>query len=350
MSNDKTRRSLPWWKKLLFSAIACVAVLLVLELGARCLVEPPNVPVYDEHRQVISVLGLPKLNEIMEHDPKRFWRLKAGLREVRVAGQINQQSIDFVVSTHNSLRSPPVAEQKARFRILVLGDSCAFGLGVNDDQTWPAQLQTLIQQSGFAAEVINAGVPGYTSFQGMKYLETEGLSLQPDLVVACFGFNDRDVWASQSDYETYRQFVFSRWESPLRRSRFYSILKGSQQSRASQGSGAAPRRPRLTPREFYETMHDIQVLCHDHGADLVLVVWPFEPQIRLKIPELDQYQALVLNFGREARTPVVNLVERFSESDEPLFMDHIHANPLGCHHAARSIFDVVKAKLPGQGR
>jgi lysophospholipase L1-like esterase len=38
--------------------------------------------------------------------------------------------------------------------------------------------------------VINAGVPGYTSHQGLVYLRKHRLELHPSIVVAGFGFND----------------------------------------------------------------------------------------------------------------------------------------------------------------
>jgi len=42
--------------------------------------------------------------------------------------------------------------------------------------------------------VFNGGVPGYTSFQGLKYFTNELLSYRPDVVSVCYGWNDH--WQS----------------------------------------------------------------------------------------------------------------------------------------------------------
>jgi hypothetical protein len=43
----------------------------------------------------------------------------------------------------------------------MLGDSVTFGYGVDQTQSFPAELERLLNQSG-KYEVINAGVPGYS--------------------------------------------------------------------------------------------------------------------------------------------------------------------------------------------
>jgi len=51
-------------------------------------------------------------------------------------------------------------------RIVCLGDSTTFGTGSNDDETYPAQLQNILRRRypGRNVEVINAGIPGYSSW------------------------------------------------------------------------------------------------------------------------------------------------------------------------------------------
>jgi lysophospholipase L1-like esterase len=63
-------------------------------------------------------------------------------------------------------------------RILALGDSFTFGFGVEDDQTWPAQLQ---RQLG--VEVVNGGVMGWGLAEYLIWFQKEGVKYKPDLVV-----------------------------------------------------------------------------------------------------------------------------------------------------------------------
>lgn len=344
MTGASTRPPLRLRRKLLYSLVTLLVVLSVLEGGARLLTRATReetASTWQEHTRLVSAIGLPALNGIMEYDPQRFWRLKPQVRDQLVDGAIGPRRIRFRVSTHDSLRSPPLTGGNTRQRILALGDSCTFGLGVEDDETWPAQLQQLLARDGLNVDVINSGVPGYSSFQGLRFLEAEGNRLQPDVVVVCFGFNDRETWASRSDYQTERLLAVSRVDSILMNSRFYASLKSLRStSRAAPGSSLSSA-PRLSLREFHQTLAAIRTRGQSIDARLVLLVWPYEPQVQRGVHELEAYQQAVVDFGEEQQTPVINLVESFIAADAALFLDHIHANAAGCGLVAETLRPVV---------
>lgn len=89
------------------------------------------------------------------------------------------------------LRGPELRNDGSR-RILVLGDSCTMGWRVRQDETYPAVLERTLNDrpDGPRVQVLNAGVAGYTSHQGLTYLRESGLALAPDIVVIAFGWND----------------------------------------------------------------------------------------------------------------------------------------------------------------
>jgi len=97
--------------------------------------------------------------------------------------------------THNSLgnRGPEAAFAKPAGvrRVVVMGDSQAWGYGVGDDETIPAQLARLLEQGGGARwEVLNLGVGGYGTDQAfLKYL-VQGARYSPDVVVLTVFKND----------------------------------------------------------------------------------------------------------------------------------------------------------------
>lgn len=100
------------------------------------------------------------------------WAPRPGLR----------QEIDGIVTTINDqgYRGLALPERKLRARrMVVLGDSIAFGLYVQDAETFPAVLQS--QRSDM--EVGNLSVQGYGPGQELTKLEREGLALRPDVVV-----------------------------------------------------------------------------------------------------------------------------------------------------------------------
>lgn len=70
--------------------------------------------------------------------------------------------------------------------ILAYGDSLTFGTGANSEtESYPVVLQQLSER-----EVINAGIPGEISQQGLQRLPGVLKQIKPDLVVLCHGGND----------------------------------------------------------------------------------------------------------------------------------------------------------------
>ncbi len=338
-SRGARRRGLP--RELLYTAASFTVFFLAAEGLSRLLVSPPDVETRLEHEKLIEVLGLPALNRTMEFDPELFWRLKPELRALRVAGRIREHPISFSVTTHAGLRSAPVPLGKRRPRILAMGDSTTFGVGVEDGETWPSRLEELLRREGAPAEVVNAGVPGYTAFQGKVFLERRGLRMRPDVVVACFGFNDADEGMPSSDPDVARALVLRRWEAPLLlHSRFYFGIKralGAWQTPRVSGKEA-----RLSPDRFYETLGEIKALCDRAGARLVLLVWPYEGQVAARDPSLVEHQITAALFSRNEGVPLVSLVEAFIRDGRPLFLDHIHANSDGCRVAAEALLPFVR--------
>lgn len=80
-------------------------------------------------------------------------------------------------------------------RIACIGDSWTFGMNVDQDQTYPARLAALLKDASSPAppEVMNFGVLGYSSYQGLQLLKSRVLALKPDVLVIGFAMNDSDV-------------------------------------------------------------------------------------------------------------------------------------------------------------
>ena len=74
--------------------------------------------------------------------------------------------------------------------ILALGDSLTEGLGVPENEAYPAQLQAALQQAGYVnAKVINSGLSGETSTGLVNRLDWV-LKTKPDITILTTGAND----------------------------------------------------------------------------------------------------------------------------------------------------------------
>ncbi len=75
-------------------------------------------------------------------------------------------------------------------RILLLGDSFAFGWGVEQEEAFGARLERLLSERVGPVEVLVAAVPGWSTDQHYVYLLTQGLDFQPDLILLASSEND----------------------------------------------------------------------------------------------------------------------------------------------------------------
>lgn len=81
----------------------------------------------------------------------------------------------------------PVSDPRPR--IVAFGDSLTAGLGVQADESYPAQLQRRLDDLNYPYRVINAGVSGDTTAGGLRRVSWI-LNNKPDLVILELGAND----------------------------------------------------------------------------------------------------------------------------------------------------------------
>jgi acyl-CoA thioesterase-1 len=96
----------------------------------------------------------------------------------------------------DAVREPPLpGETKAarpadtRHRLVAFGDSLTAGFGLEPGLSYPDDLQRLIDEKKYPWRVINAGVSGDTTTDGMVRLPTV-LELKPEIVILELGAND----------------------------------------------------------------------------------------------------------------------------------------------------------------
>lgn len=84
---------------------------------------------------------------------------------------------------------PAPAPVPATPLVVFLGDSLTAGLGLDENQAYPALLERQLREEGKAVRVVNAGVSGDTTAGGLARIGWI-LGQHPDLVVVALGAND----------------------------------------------------------------------------------------------------------------------------------------------------------------
>lgn len=84
----------------------------------------------------------------------------------------------------------PLHKPAGRLRVLVLGDSIAFGVGLGREQAFPDLLERDLARRLGSVDVVNSAVPGYTPWNELQYYRAEGRKFGPDVVLVAFCLND----------------------------------------------------------------------------------------------------------------------------------------------------------------
>jgi len=271
------------------------------------------------------------------YDPTLIWRPLSG---------------QFSPFNPQGFRGLPILTPKpaGTFRIIALGDSNTFGWDVDDGANWPAQLQTLFdQEAGPRVEVVNAGVWGYTSFQGLARFK-ELLTFEPDMVLVSFGGNDaHQVQAPDVDYVR----GHDRIERITRASRNLRVAQLAVAGWDLVGTAAASSRamvPRVSLDDYRSHLSEMIALGRARGTIVVLLTRPFigvsdDPKSwKTYAP---QYNAATVEVGAAEKVPVIDVFGAFHDR-ETLFDDESHFGVEGHRQGAHFLADALRPLLPSR--
>ncbi len=87
----------------------------------------------------------------------------------------------------------PLAKPPATRRVVALGDSFTWGVGVEFEDAWPQRLErALTRRRSERWEVVSLAKPGMNTVEEAEQLATEGFAYEPDLVVLGYCLNDSE--------------------------------------------------------------------------------------------------------------------------------------------------------------
>lgn len=271
----------------------------------------------------------------MQRDPDLFWK--------PVPGWLGHNS--------RGIHGPEfdVPKPPGLFRIVCLGDSCThFG-----PDSYPTHVQAaLSSRDSQKIEVINAGVAGYSSHQGLARLNFEVAQWQPDLVTVYFGWNDH--WLSRGVSDRDQQPRLHEVHHLLSQYRTYQLLLAIRHAVIRHRASTY----RVPLSDYADNLRRIKRKCDELHAQTMFITAPHA--LDLGIPEHltaggevkdagglialhGQYNDVVRQVAAEMDVPLVDLDREFDAKDKAsLFIeDHIHLSQAGRMLAGRLIAEQI---------
>jgi len=169
----------------ILAVLISTALSLVAAEGVSRLVMP--IPLHPTDTYLV-----PSDPAVMEADSAPLW--------LRSDISVEHTEEDFSVTVTTNARGLrdddcPYEKPDGERRLLSLGDSFAFGYGVELQETY---CKVAARELGPEWRAINAGVPSWGTADELDFLVSEGFRYDPDIVVLCFFNNDlRDNWVRQ---------------------------------------------------------------------------------------------------------------------------------------------------------
>ncbi|HEX6902218.1 MAG TPA: SGNH/GDSL hydrolase family protein [Thermoanaerobaculia bacterium] len=258
-------------------------------------------------------------------------------------------------------------------RIVLLGDSVSFGLGVDQDGIYAALLERRLREELRQPwEVINLAIFAYNTADELQALEEDGLKRRPELVLLQFYMNDFSIPAGAGGPPppppSLGQRLTALKNRLLFQSAFYRRLHQAgtgltfhlfhdlRRSRFPETLNAAEPRDKLaylkaTPDDriaAFRKIREIHRLARENGARLLIVLSPDEVQLFDR--RYDGINARFRDFCRREGIDLFDPLPALRAAPDPvrLFNDGVHYSPEGHALLARLLFDELRRHgLPG---
>ncbi len=298
--------------------------------------------------------GPAELGHIIRPSPNRriVYELEGGL-DVTYSGA-------RVVTDEEGFRSPSGAREleRAGYRIVGIGDSFMFGLGVAGDEPYLAVLERRLRERHpeLDARVLNMAVPGYNTVMEVAALEEKALAYRPHLVIVEFVGNDlrlpNFIRRKKPVLSLGRSFFVDFVKRRLERRGDLTVFQRLAEQGLEPGLGRdldevpAEYRDMVGWRAYVEAMGDLRRLSFEHGFEVLSITLqppsPLQDKVMALSEELGFYALDVgAVFDRFLRQ---RGIEEYMGSPLARSTDDGHPTALGHRIAAGAIYRTLRAE------
>lgn len=267
------------------------------------------------------------------YDPRLLWRPRH----------------NFGVFNAQGYRGPEVSRDPApgEIRILAVGDSNTLGWAGENGANWPEELADRLAALGTDVTVINAGVWGYSSTQGLVRLE-ESLSLRPAVVLISFGSNDAHrVSRSDREFAAGSQWLrrITRWLTQYRLGQLVAVNWRTE-------SLTGPVAPRVPLAKYHDNLERMAAMARSSGAQPVFLTRPFTGSINDPLVWKNfafDYNAVTVEVATGEAAMVIDLYTAF-KGRPGFFSDESHFTADGHRLAGEIVADHLRPFLSDLAR
>ncbi|MEJ5307142.1 MAG: GDSL-type esterase/lipase family protein [candidate division WOR-3 bacterium] len=237
-----------------------------------------------------------------------------------------------------------IKKVKDEVRIFFIGDSNTEG---EDLHSFPYILQKRFEKEGRNnIKVINAGVTGYTSYQGLLRFKHYILKFSPDILVVSFGWNDASTFFY--GYDRHRQFPpgLLYLYDHLKNYNFVKFII-SQKIKISSKKGLDDL-PRVSPQDYENNILEFLNLSKNRKFEIILLTRPYninqyksEKDFRKNVTI---YNEILRKISKEYRIKLIDLEKFFNEKEDKsrYFVDDCHNNYLGFELISELLYDSLQ--------
>ena len=318
-------------------------------------------------------MAKPQMAQIHRASPIFDWELVPGAIGRGGFGATYQINSAGFRDAEHELKKP-----SGKNRIMVIGDSFTFGPSVNLEDTYPKQLERILNDSNIRCEVINCGVIGYDMWQHIEMLKRKVLPHQPDLVILGLFLNDitdpvppykkgagewkeRNPFEPEGTSEIMRHFFLwnyfwnlnYRFETKYRYRRGHAYLQGIDKRNKKFGPGTHKSKWRKIMygklekqeyEEFKDALNEFVLTAKSDGTSVLVAMIPDAAQ--LHDPGKQAVNRFVEQSCLETGAPFVDTTPGLEKEKDPrplyLFPKEPHNSPEGYRLIAQTIADKIR--------